>query len=188
VSGEKNEFNPRQVISRWLEPVFGFAGVVLLAVVLLFVVKGWVPRERPHPGPAEMGVLAVMPFDDLRASDGRGFSVEELARTLAAEFGRVVRVVPVERSFTYTGSNETLRDIARELGADSLLVASIVPRKAGARVRGRLIFAANSRELWAIRADGSDAASLAETIREQVLGRALDAGVGVVEEELSRGD
>ena len=174
MSGDDTSRVVRTAISRWAEPVCGFLGLVLLGALVVFIAKGWVPRERWHPGPDDIGVLAVMPFDPIGDERTATFDPQALATALAAEFSSLVAVVPVERSMTHAGSQKTLRDIARELEADSILVGSIIATDDLPRVRARLVEAETSRELAAVRAIGADVSEVAAELRASVFGDAAE--------------
>lgn len=163
--------NPvRAAISHWTEPVFAVAGLALVAVVLLFIVRGWVPRERPHPGSAEIGVLAVLPFDEIGDEMADAPDSTAILEALTSEFSHYLAVIPAEQSQLQGQSNKTLREIAEELGADSLLVGSIIAGDGGTRVRARLVRAEQSRELFAVRVLGEDPVLLATKMRATILG------------------
>ncbi len=168
---DRETSNPvRAAISHWTEPVFGLAGLALVAVVLLFIVRGWVPRERPHPGSPEIGRLAVLPFDEIGDEAAAAPDSGSILEALTSEFSHYLAVIPSEQSQLQGRSKKTLREIAEDLGADSLLVGSIIAGDSGTRVRARLVRAEQSRELFAVRVLGEDPARLAAQMRTTILG------------------
>jgi TolB-like protein len=164
----------RAAISRWSEPVVGFAGVALVIGLCVFFAKGWVPRDRLHSAPSDIGVLAILPFDVIPAAASPDLG-QELLADLNRELGGDVTVVPRDRCAQYAGSRQTLREIASDLGADSVLVGTLVVSDSDHRVRARLVRAHDSHELCEVRAGGVTSAAIAARLRAEILG---DEGKG----------
>jgi len=173
----------RAAISRWSDPVVGIAGVVLMVAVVVFFARGWVPRERERPVPRDVGVLAILPFDRAGAdastsSDAGTAFVDALVADLTRELSSDVTVVPAARAAAFRGSRRTLRDIAAELGADSLLVGTVRATGDEHSLRVRLVRAQDSHELWSARVSGDTSASIAARLRDDIFGVELEATDG----------
>ncbi len=122
---------------RWRLPV---AAVVLgLGVLVAGALFGW---RRTHAGASETGgprVLAVLPFENLGDSADAYFA-DGVAEAVRGKLSRLMGLDVIARgsSNQYRHTTKAPQEIARELGADYLLTATVRWEKApggGSRVR-----------------------------------------------------
>jgi len=136
-------------------------------------------------------IIAVLPFENLGPADDEYFAAgmtDEITSRLGAVSG--LGLVPSRAVQRYARTNMTIREIARELGIDYLLVGSV--RWAGAdggsrsvRITLELLRAQNERQLWATTYDReiNDIFAVQSDIAEQVIER---LGVTLLEGERNR--
>ncbi len=110
------------------------------------------PLDSPTSGANQLvpTAIAVLPFARLSADPDDEYFGDGLADeiTTALAHLRPIRVVARTSAFAFKGRNLDVREIGRELGADTLLQGSI--RRAGSRVRigVQLVSAADGGHLW----------------------------------------
>ena len=106
-------------------------------------------RRRQAPS------IAVLPFVDLSPRHTQEYLCDGISETIIDALVQVkgLRVVARTSSFQYKGKAVDIRDVGRELGADTVLGGSV--RKAGARLRvsARLSNVANGYHLWSVTFD-----------------------------------
>ncbi len=138
-------------------------------------------RLRQAPGHAP--TIAVLPFADMSAEHDQAYFCEGLAEELINALTRLegLRVVSRTSAFRFAGSGLDIRDVGRQLNADSVLEGSV--RKAGDRVRvtAQLIDVANGTHLWSERFDRRLDDIFA--IQEEIAGRSVEALRGVLHED-----
>jgi serine/threonine protein kinase/cytochrome c-type biogenesis protein CcmH/NrfG len=125
--------------------------------------------------------VAVLPFANLSANaDDEYFSdgmTDEVISTLSHLPG--IRVAARTSAFAFKGQRVDLRDIARQLGVQTILEGSV--RRAGSRVRisVQLVAAADGLHLWSERYDRelADVFALQDEIA-QAIGHALHVELG----------
>jgi RNA polymerase sigma-70 factor (ECF subfamily) len=103
-------------------------------------------------GPLTRPCLAVLPLQNFSANKAEtDYLVDGLTEELIAELAknRALRVVSRTTMMQYKDSRRTLRQIAREVGADALVEGSLLLAGASVRVTAQLIHADADEHLWA---------------------------------------
>ena len=109
-----------------------------------------VSSPAPAPSSASRSSIAVLPFANLTGDPGKEYfsdgMAEELIHTLARLPG--LRVASRTSSFAYKGRQVDLRQIARDLGVETVLEGSV--RSAGERIRvvAQLVNASSGFHVW----------------------------------------
>jgi TolB-like protein/predicted Ser/Thr protein kinase/Tfp pilus assembly protein PilF len=133
-----------------------FAGVI--AVVIVSAVVLWAMRNRATHADvaADSGrkMLAVLPFENLGPTDQEYFAdgiTEEITTQLAKLSG--LGVISRTSAMKYKDSDQSLREIGKELGVDYVLEGSVRWDKAGdqsnVRISTQLIRINDDTHLWA---------------------------------------
>ena len=136
----------RRPISAWVGLV---TGVVVLAVALAI----GLPRSNSAPpvtssDRAPITAVAVLPFTTL--GDSEAYLADGLTEAVTRELGHIerMRVIASNSSFRFRGREQSLAEVARELGVQVLVRGSV--QHAGERVsiNATLINAADGAALW----------------------------------------
>jgi TolB-like protein/Tfp pilus assembly protein PilF len=135
-------FRRRRVVAGTL------AGVALLAAVGYIGYKVW-SRESP-PGP-EHHTIAVLPLQNLSGDPRQDYFADSMTDELIADLGQfsASRVLSRTSTMTYKGTTKTLPQIARELGADTVVEGSVLRQGNQVRITAQLIDARTDHHLWA---------------------------------------
>jgi serine/threonine protein kinase/tetratricopeptide (TPR) repeat protein len=125
------------------------------ALLLLIALTFGVPRLSRDEPPPPVRTVAVLPFDDLGATDRDGpfaHRVSDGVRATLAQIG-ALRITARSSTLPYRDTNKPRSAIAGELGADYLLEGSV--RRAGDRMQidARLVGAAADAPVWRARYD-----------------------------------
>ncbi len=129
----------RQVLGRWLEPLLGGAGVLLVLIILLFFARGWTPRASEPLRAAELVPVAVMPLEDLSSPGNPEAWSPRCTRALVGALGAAgFEVLPFEAVESYAGSLTPLTVIAEEIGAETLVVGTVLHHEDRLRLTVRI--------------------------------------------------
>jgi len=112
-------------------------------------------RTARRVGPAQLATLAVLPLINETGADayfGEGITEEIIA---ALSLNRALFVIAHGSSLHFRDRQDTLADVAEELGVRYLLAGSVHQAGAQLRIHVRLLHAADQRILWRQRYDGS---------------------------------
>ena len=123
--------------------------VAALAVVAALVLFG-ISFVRWRGAPPRVESLVVLPFGNL-SENGQDYLAESLTDALITDLGQIggLRVISRTSAMTYTSTNKTVPQIARELNVDAV-VEGTVRRLAGrVRLNLKLIQASSDRTIWA---------------------------------------
>jgi adenylate cyclase len=147
---------PRAMPSRAGRAATARHRAVALGFVLLIgaVLTWWLHRPAPPPGPIRS--IAVLPFANLSGDPEQEYFADGMTEALIADLARLdsLRVISRTSVMRYKRAHdESLPEIAEELGVDAVLEGSVM--RAGARVRitTQLIDARTDDHLWAERYD-----------------------------------
>jgi TolB-like protein len=149
------------------------AAIVIGTVAALAAALGIVRSARSDP---PIGVLAVLPFDNLLADDDRQYLVDGLSEAVSQRLATRLdlRVIAQESAQTAKDSDATAPEIAERLGADVLLVGSVAKAGAGVVVNARLVDGRSGRTRWAGRLERS----LSESNLPDEIADAVAGGIG----------
>ena len=112
---------------------------------------GEVPESAPPQPAADKPVIAVLPFANRSGDAEQDYfadGITEDIMTALSKFG-LFSVISRHSTFTYRGGSEDARDIARELGAQYVLMGSVRKSAERLRIGAQLIDAAHDTHIWA---------------------------------------
>jgi TolB-like protein/DNA-binding winged helix-turn-helix (wHTH) protein len=120
-----------------------------LAVLVLAGLIAWAWQASRH-GPAVVSV-AVLPLEDLAASPGQEYFADGITDELITELAKIgsLRVISRTSVMRYKRSQKPLPEIARELGANSIIEGTVLRSGDRVRVTAQLIDAARDQHIWA---------------------------------------
>jgi len=127
------------------------AWAVAAAAILLAFLAAWplglVPRRED---PARPVVIAVLPFAHHSTSPADERLAARLTDGVTAELARTgaLGVVSHTSALQFTGVRKPLRDIARALGTDVVLEATLLMEGDRVRIQARLVDATLDRKVW----------------------------------------
>jgi TolB-like protein/DNA-binding winged helix-turn-helix (wHTH) protein len=149
---------------RWLAAV-----VVLLLAAAAFI---RIVQDNRTLTPAAIRSLAVLPLENLSGDPSQEYfadgMTDELITALAKN--RTLRVVSRTSAMQYKGVNRPVRDIARELGVNSILEGSIERYANHVHMTVQLIYAPTDTHVWAesYNRDETQAYSLPEELSQTI--------------------
>jgi TolB-like protein/Tfp pilus assembly protein PilF len=149
ITGSVKIAAPQKKKPSWLPVSLGVVGLIL--VVLLGYLSWNVLRQSVPAVEQDRKSIAVLPFDNLSASDEDEYFSDGITEDITAELAKIgdLRVMGRTSAFRFKGSDKSLGEIAGELGVATLLEGSV--RRADGRVRvvAQLIDGTTEEHLWA---------------------------------------
>jgi len=130
-------------------------GLGILASVILLLIALNVSRLRERVlGRADaprIQSLAVLPVKNFSGDPNQEFFADGMTDALIAGLAQIkaVKVISRTSAMHYKGSSETLPQIAKELGVDGIVEASVMRSGSRVRITAQLIEAREDRHLWA---------------------------------------
>jgi TolB-like protein/DNA-binding winged helix-turn-helix (wHTH) protein/tetratricopeptide (TPR) repeat protein len=167
-----SRFDDARVHSWWKRWPLVVALLLLATMTALLI--GWRQMRRADSPPIES--LAVLPFKDLSGDASPDFFAESLTEALIAGLAKLkpLRVISHTSVVHYKTSDQSVSEIARELGVDAVLEGSVLREGERVRITVRLTDAATRQYLWAesygrdVRGLFALQAEIAQGIAEQV--------------------
>src|SRR5215469_13176952 len=138
----------------WFSKLLGLGLGILaatIAVLILFNTGHWRERLFGRTGTQRIDSLAVLPVKNFSGDPAQEFFADGMTDALIADLAQIndVKVISRTSVMHYKGSNETLPQIAGELGVDGIVEASVVRSGGRVRLTAQLIDARQDRHLWA---------------------------------------
>ena len=150
-SGARAAASPRP---KWSAKAAGLGVAVLVSVVALMIVLNvgnWHGRVFGGAGASRIESLAVLPVKNYSGDPGarvlRGWDDRRVDRWPGADQGCQGHLAHLGHALQ--GHEESLPQIARELGVDGIVEASVLRSGGQVRITARLIDARQDRHLWA---------------------------------------
>jgi serine/threonine protein kinase/tetratricopeptide (TPR) repeat protein len=145
---------PVQKRERRIRNLILVAGALLVAVcATLFAlnVSGWRDRLLGRATAPRIESLAVLPVKNFSGDPGQEFFADGMTDDLIAGLAQIKAVKVISRTSVmhYKGTSETLPQIAKELGVDGIVEASVMRSGDRVRITAQLIDARQDRHLWA---------------------------------------
>ena len=141
---------PRRVSRRWLAAAVA-AAAALLAIPIAWK-TGWPVRLFSGGGRGRLTSVAVLPLENLSRDAAQAYLVEGIHEALVTElarFGGFQKVIARSSVQRYRRTEKPPREIASELGVDSVLTGSVFRAGERIRVTARLIRGSNEEDVWA---------------------------------------
>jgi eukaryotic-like serine/threonine-protein kinase len=119
----------------------------LAALLLTGGVERWF-TARPA---GEMRSIAVLPFEDLSGDPEQEYFADGMTDQLIAELAKIGGLRTISRTsvMQYRTARKAVTTIARELGVDAIIEASVVRAGETVRITARLIRGASGEIIWA---------------------------------------
>jgi serine/threonine protein kinase/Tfp pilus assembly protein PilF len=131
----------------------GVLGIGLVALVILITARTGLLRRwmANGGGTGRIASLAVLPLRDLTGDPRQQYFVDGMTEALTSSLAQIrsLKVIARTSSEQYKESKKPLREIARELGVDSVVEGSITRAGNRIRVAVRLIQPESQTQLWA---------------------------------------
>jgi len=128
-------------------------GIGLVALVILVTARTGRLRQWPVKagGTGRITSLAVLPLRDLTGDTRQQYFVDGMTEALTSSLAQIrsLKVIARTSSEQYKESKKSLREIARDLGVDSVVEGSITRAGNRIRVAARLIQPESQTQLWA---------------------------------------
>ena len=126
---------------RWLVLV-ALLAVLAVVAALAVIFGGGVPRIRS---------LAVLPVKNDSGDPGQEFFADGMTDGLIAGLAQIKAIKVISRTsvMQYKEAKKSLREIAKELGVDGVVEASVIRSGGRVRVTAQLIDARRDQNLWA---------------------------------------
>jgi TolB-like protein/tRNA A-37 threonylcarbamoyl transferase component Bud32/Flp pilus assembly protein TadD len=136
---------------RWLLALAVFAVVACLAVLIGLNVGGLRDRLLGRAAAPRIESLAVLPVKNYSGDPAQEFFADGMTDALIAGLAQIKAVKVVSRTSVmhYKGTTETLPQIARELGVDGIVEASVMRWGGRVRITAQLLQGRQDRHLWA---------------------------------------
>lgn len=138
----------------WSSKLVGLSLGILAATILVLIAFNtghWRERLFGRTETQRIDSLAVLPVKNFSGDPAQEFFADGMTDALIADLAQIndVKVISRTSVMHYKGTNETLRQIAGELGVDGIVEASVVRSGGRVRVTAQLIDARQDRHLWA---------------------------------------
>jgi len=143
-------------LARWVVALLGIS--VVLGILLAANFGSLRRRLLPASVSPRIESLAVLPVVNLTGDPAQEYFADGITEELIIEFSRVrafKRVIPRTSAMAYKGAKKPLSEIARELGVDAVVEASLLQTQWQVRITVRLINGTMEQSLWADRYERS---------------------------------
>jgi len=141
--------------ARWRSAKSWGLGLGILASVILvligFNIGNWRQRVLGHGEGRRIESLAVLPVKNFSGDTAQEFFADGMTDALIAGLAQIKAVKVISRTsvMQYKDAKKSLPQIARELGVDGIVEASVMRSGGRVRVTAQLIDARQDRHLWA---------------------------------------
>jgi TolB-like protein/DNA-binding winged helix-turn-helix (wHTH) protein/Tfp pilus assembly protein PilF len=130
-------------------PMFRYALLILVPLVVAAVGYGLFSRKKPPPTPAVSSIM-VLPLDNLSGDTSQEYFADGVTDALIGDLAKLpgLHVISRTSSMHYKGTTKSLPEIAREIKVDAIVEGSV--QRSGDRVviRAQLIHAATDHHVW----------------------------------------
>jgi serine/threonine-protein kinase len=154
-TGVVSAVQPAAKRARWPFAKSVGLGIGILASVIVLLIALNVGRLRDRVSGRvdvpRMESLAVLPVKNFSGDPGQEFFADGMTDALTASLAQIKALKVISRTSVmhYKGTNETLPQIAKELGVDGIVEASVMRFGGRVRITAQLIEARQDRHLWA---------------------------------------
>jgi eukaryotic-like serine/threonine-protein kinase len=130
-------------------------GASVVSAAALIAAWNWLPRQwRPWPpGPARPRItrLAVLPLTNLSNDTEQEYFADGMTDMLITELMEIgsLRVISRTSVMQFKGAKKSLPEIAKQLGVDGVVTASVMKSGPRVRITAQLVDGATDQHLWA---------------------------------------
>ncbi|MHB8756162.1 MAG: protein kinase domain-containing protein [Candidatus Acidiferrales bacterium] len=172
----------------WHRDATKIAGTTLIiALALVFGVRGWRARRAVHPGLAQIHSLAVLPLENLSGDPQQEYFAEGMTEELTTQLAQIsaLRVISRTSAAQYQNGPQSLPEIGKELHVDAVVEGSVMREGDSVRITARLTQISTGKLLWAQSYDRNlkDVLSLQDEVARDV---ASEVKVTLTPEEQAR--
>ena len=138
-------------MKNWAQVIAIFAGVAVLALLLLWDVGHWREWLMGRSGSSRIQSLAVLPLQSLSRDPEQDYFADGMTDELITGLAKLghLRVVSRTSVMRYKATTEPLPQIAHELNVDAIVEGTVERSGNRIRIRAQLIRAAPEQHLWA---------------------------------------
>jgi len=136
----------------WRRDATKIAGTSLLvALALVFGVRGWRARRAAHPGSTQIHSLAVLPLENLSGDPQQEYFAEGMTEELTTQLAQIsaLRVISRTSAAQYQNAPQSLPEIGKELHVDAVVEGSVMREGNNVRITARLTEISTGKLLWA---------------------------------------
>ncbi len=153
------------------------AGTFSLLALPLYLLRDFTgfrsyAHAREETGGRAIHSLVVLPLQNLSGNPSQQYFADGVTEALTTDLGEVgeLRVISRTSAAHYRGTNETLPQIAHELGVDAVVEGSIARFGNRVRITTQLIQAQSDRHLWSRSYEGNarDALELEDEVARDI--------------------
>lgn len=132
---------------------FLIPGSGVAAIALVAGMYAGLASRKPAGARPRIASLAVLPVKNFSGDPTQDLFADGMTEALIAELAQIKAIKVISRTSVmhYKGTSETLPRIAKELGVDGIVEASVVRFGSRMRMRAQLIDAREDRNVWANR-------------------------------------
>src|SRR5277367_5768283 len=141
---------PRKLSERWKIAAAIGCVIIISAAAIWFGVRHY-SRGAVRSGPLQIQSVAVLPLENLSGDSEQDYFAEGMTEELITQLAQIgaLRVISRTSVMPYQGSRKPLSQIARELGVDAVVEASVMRSGDRVRINAKLIQASTGESLWA---------------------------------------
>jgi eukaryotic-like serine/threonine-protein kinase len=146
---------PEQLTERSRGPRVRQVALASVLAAVLLVGSGWWVFGRSN---VRIDSLAVLPLRNLSGDSAQTYFVDAMHGAIIAELGDIgaLRTISQWSASRYGGTDKSIPEIARELGVDAIVEASVYASGERVRIQVELVQAVpRERQLWAYTYDGN---------------------------------
>jgi serine/threonine-protein kinase len=128
-------------------PLF-YAGLAAIIVLVVWALTVFLPQGQP---PADRKSIAVLPFANMNINEQGEYFSDGITEDIITQLSKVsdLRVISRTSSMRYKDSEQSLREIAKELGVATLLEGSVRWEGDNVRITAQLIDGETDEHIWA---------------------------------------
>jgi eukaryotic-like serine/threonine-protein kinase len=153
-TGVPSAAHPAEKPAKWSAAKSVGSGLGILAAVIVFLLAlnrgNWRQRLLNGVSAPRIESLAVLPVKNFSGDPGQEFFADGMTDALVADLAQIKAVKVISRTSVmhYKDTSETVPQIAKELGVDGIVEASVMRSGGRVRVTAQLIDARQDQHLW----------------------------------------
>ncbi len=145
---------PTPAVGRGARPAAKSIRAAAAALALVFLgafAFYWIGGRKTVVAHPEFKSVAVLPLQNFSADPGQEYFVDGMTEAVIADLAKIKAMKVISRTsvMPYKNSKKSMREIARELGADAVIEGSVMRSADRVRITVQLIDASSDQHLWA---------------------------------------